>query len=542
MKRALVLFLAISFLFSVFAATVSAAEVKDGKTSVKTLVAIGDSIASGYMLPDYNPKIDRPRTSTAAPVTLAKEIGYDFVDMTKEGTTTESVLKNQFSEKYEEYVIDPETMWFINGPDGKRLSYTFDNRANLERLKTADIVTVSVGNYDLVSFFSLENKILGSLNPEEGIEFADIIELLGDVWNEIDTKTTESAENLRGVFEKIREFNPNAVIAFQNLYNTYQQVNVIEVQMFVRLITQVLNAKTERVCRNMDVMYVDVYEKFDEHKDENLINMDCPTREDYENKNYQNDSHPTLLGHRYIMETYLEAFEKAGILTEYKGAELDESYSVTRDEAYEGLNKALPKQIVLNTTDGDYSVSVKNWKTDKKIDFDSSSTQTLKAIAVLDDDTVPDFIRNIKEISIAVEITGTFTPPATTAPSTTKPEDDPAVEDDTTKAPVTDGADEDTDADTDATVTDDTVTDDDVITDRETQAPSEDTSYTTDGYETEKNTDRETNKYNDSDYTDDRDEYQSGNKKAVGIAIICGVIAVGAIAIGVAVYINKKRF
>ena len=542
MKRTLVLFLAISLLFSVFAAAVSAAEVKDGKTSVKTLVAIGDSIASGYMLPDYNPKIDRPRTSTAAPVTLAKEIGYDFVDMTKEGSTTKNVLKNQFSDEYQEYVIDPETMWFVNGPDGKRLSYTFDNRANLERLKTADIVTVSVGNYDLVSFFSLENKILGGLNPEEGIEIADIIELLGDVWNEIDTKTTESAENLRGVFEKIREFNPNAIIAFQNLYNTYQQVNVIEVQMFVRLITQVLNAKTERVCRNMDVMYVDVYEKFDEHKDENLINMDCPTREDYENGNYQNDSHPTLLGHRYIMETYLEAFEKAGILTEYKGAELDESYSVTRDEAYEGLDKALPKQIVLNTTDGDYSVSVKNWKTDEKIDFDSSSTQTLKAIAVLDDDTVPDFIRNIKEISIAVEITGTFTPPATTAPSTTKPEDDPAVEDDTTKAPVTDGADEDTDADTDATVTDDTVTDDDVITDGETQAPSEDTSYTTDGDETEKNTDRETNKYNDSDYTDDRDEYQSGNKKAVGIAIICGVIAVAAIATGVAVYINKKRF
>ena len=162
------------------------------------------------MLPDYNPKIDRPRTSTAAPVTLAKEIGDDFIDMTKEGTTTESVLKNQFSEEYEEYVIDPETMWFIKGPDGKRLSYTFDNRANLARLKTADIVTVSVGNYDLVSFFSLEDKIMGGLNPEEGIEPSDIIALLGDVWNEIDTKTTESAENLRGVFEKIREFNPDA--------------------------------------------------------------------------------------------------------------------------------------------------------------------------------------------------------------------------------------------------------------------------------------------------------------------------------------------
>ena len=541
MKRALLLLLSVSLLFSVFA-TSAAAAVKDGKTSVKTLVAIGDSIASGYMLPDYNPKIDRPRTSTAAPVTLAKEIGYDFVDMTKEGTTTESVLKNQFSEEYEEYVIDPETMWFIKGPDGKRLSYTFDNRANLARLKTADIVTVSVGNYDLVSFFSLENKIMGELNPEEGIEPSDIIALLGDVWNEIDTKTTESAENLRGVFEKIREFNPDATIAFQNLYNTYQQVNVIEVQMFVRLITQVLNAKTKRVCRDMDIMYVDVYEKFDDHKDENLINMDCPTREDYENKNYQNDSHPTLLGHRYIMETYLEAFEEAGILTEYNGAELDESYSVTRNEAHEGLDKALPKQIVLNTTDGDYSVSVKNWKTDGKIDFDSSSEQTLKATAILDEDTVPDFIRNIKEISTNVKITGTYTPPATTVPTTTKPIEDPDPDDDRTESPVTDGADEDTDSvDTD-TVTD-TDTDGTVITDEQMQGPSEDTSDNGVGSESGKDTNNKPDKNeNNNDEDDYRAEYRSGDKKALGIAIICAVVGVGAIAAGVAVYYSRKRF
>ena len=86
MKKCLSVILSLTMILSVLCLFTSAAPVQDGKSAKKTIGAIGDSIASGYMLPDYNPEIARPRTKTGYPVLLANEIGYELVDMSKEGT------------------------------------------------------------------------------------------------------------------------------------------------------------------------------------------------------------------------------------------------------------------------------------------------------------------------------------------------------------------------------------------------------------------------------------------------------------------------
>ena len=552
-------------ILSVLCLFTSAAPVQDGKSAKKTIVAIGDSIASGYMLPDYNPEIARPRTKTGYPVLLANEIGYELVDMSKEGTTTKSVLQNQFSEQYEEYVISPETMWFVEDENGERLSYTFDNRQNLEKLSKADIVTVSVGNYDLVSFFSMKNDILGKLESGEIQDADDLTAFVDEIWTEIDTKTTESAENLRGVFQKIRSFNPTALIAFQNLYNTYEQVDVPPVREFVRIITLVLNNKTEEVCKDMDVMYVDVYSKFYRHQDEDLINMDCPSITDYINGNYQNDSHPTTLGHRYIMETYLEAFEEANILPKYKSHNLEKSYSFTRNEAANGVDKLLPEKVVIKSTDGDYSVGVKQWQLSDEIDLESSKNQTVTATAVLDEATVPAFIRDIGKISTKVTFTGTYDAPAVTTPEQTDAPDDesepaqtdpskPEPDEDTkkpgedtkkpdedtkspaedtgNKAPETDGSNSNGAVDSENNGADTVYIPGDVTVPTATNGdgndtPKEDTGAATNG---------------DSDTDDDRSEYDAdnGQRKMVAFAAI-GAVALIAITAGV-IYIKKTSY
>lgn len=529
MKKLLALFLFLVFISSALS-VLPFASPQDGKTAVKTIVAIGDSIASGYMLPDYDPQIPRPRSETSAPVTLADKIGYELVDMSKEGTTTKSVLENQFSEEYEEYVIDPETMWFITGEDGKRLSYTFDNRANLERLKTADIVTVSVGNYDLVSFFSMKNNILDKVTSGEITNITEMMSFMNEIWDEIDTKTTQSAENLKGVFQKIRSFNPNATIAFQNLYNTYEQVDVTLIKEFVRIITLTLNSKTEDVCKAMDVMYVDVYAKFYHHKDEDLINMDCDSLMDYINGNYQNDSHPTTLGHKYIMETYYDAFEEADILPKYTGSDVDAEYSFTRNEAAEGVDKALPNTIVIKSTHGDYKVKVKQWVADSAVDLTSTSEQTIMATALLDEATVPDFIRNVEKIETKVTVTGAYTPPPVeTEPPTpiTTPVTDVQTEENGTQTDS--GTDSPANTGDDAPIYGPGVSNSQIADG--TAAPSEDTEPS----ETAETAEQSSK----PGYEEDPKVDDGSNKALIFIPIGLAVLAVLA---GVIIYLKKTRY
>ncbi len=542
MKKILIFVLLITVILSALCTVSYAALPQDGKTAKKTIVVMGDSIASGYMLPDYDPDVSRPRSKTSFASALAKEIGYELVDMTKEGTTTKNIVQNQFAEKYEEYVLDSETLMILKDQNGKDRTYTFDNRDNLKKMKTADIIALCVGMGDLDVLFSLEREIVTQFQAGILSNIEDLSDFIDTLSGKIDTKTTEIARNLETVIGRIRALNPTADIVYQNLYNPYEQVNVSPLKEFSRSLVRTLNEKTKDVCEEMGVVYVDVYETFAFRAGENLINMDCPSLRDYTNGNYQKDMNPTALGHKYIKDVYVKALENADALPTYLGHDVESSYTFTRNEMARGINKLLPNTVVIKTTHGDYSVKVKNWKLNAEVVFNTSLSQILLATAELDVSTVPQFIRDMKKITTVVTVTGTFDPEAVETYPETAPETKPSAPE--TKPPkpdkpVTTKPSKDTekpseDVETDISLGTDTFDTDDIlngtdVTLDEVTTPEEDTGVPSDTAEADTNEQTQ------------KDEYDDGNgRRNMIIFAVIGVVLLVGITSAV-IYFKKTR-
>lgn len=399
MKRLLSSIVALAMLLSV----VCFATEENTEVQTPVMVALGDSIASGYSLPDYDESIDRPRSQLSAPVLLANEIGYDLVDLTMEGSMTYTLLYNTLADEYWEYVIDPETGNYVwDEATGWWKMTLVDNRANVEKVKNADLVTISVGNMDLASFYNIQTQIMEKLMNGELTSIDDVTALIEDIVGNIDEMTTQSAENLQLVFDRIYELNPDATIAFQNLYNAYEQVDVTLLKEAIRAITLTLNAKTMAKCLENDVIFVDVYSKLYAHRDEDLIIQDCDSLMDYISGNYESDPHLTALGHEYVAEAYLMMLELHNALPQYTGNSLPSMLKWTK---FKFFNAKLPNQVTLYSTHGDFTVDVEEWILDENYNPNALKDMTFIATAVLDLDDVPEFIkRDIGTVGLCIKI------------------------------------------------------------------------------------------------------------------------------------------
>lgn len=393
MKKILAAVLTIAMLLSTVC--IAGEAVVNGEDASLTMVALGDSIASGFSLPDYDETIDRPRSQLSAPVLISKEIGYDLVDLTQEGSMTYTILYNTLQEEYWEFEIDPATGGYIwdEATQWWKMRYV-DNRAAVEEVKNADIITLSVGNMDLASFFGIQTEIMQKLMNGELTSVEDVTALIEKIVGDIDEMTTLSADNLRLVIQRLRELNPTAKIAFQNLYNAYEQVDVSVLKEAIRLITLTLNAKTMQVCLEEDVLFVDVYSKLYAHRDEDLIIQDCDSLIDYIKGDYESDPHLTALGHEYVRDAYLMMFDLAGILPKCTGTNLKTMYKWSKYSFGKDYVSTLPTEIIINTTYGDYAVDVESWNISDKFNPSKPKDMTFIATANLDMDTVPAFLKN----------------------------------------------------------------------------------------------------------------------------------------------------
>ncbi len=404
MKKFLSVVLALTMILSLVC--VAGEEVINGEDAKLTMVALGDSIASGYSLPDYDETIDRPRSQLSAPVLISKEIGYDLVDLTKEGSMTYNVLYNTLVEGYWDFVIDPATGGYVwdETYNWWKMEY-IDNSANLEAVKNADLITLSVGNMDLSSFFNIQYELMQKLTSGELKSVDDVVALIEKILGDIDEGTTTSADNLRLVIQRLRELNPTATIAFQNLYNAYEQVDVTILKEAIRMITLLLNAKTMKVCLEEDVVFVDVYSMLYAHKDEDLIIQDCDSLMDYIQGNYESDPHLTARGHEYVRDAYLMMLKLTDSLPRITGTDLKTVYKWSKYSFNKDYVSTLPTEIVVNTTRGDFKVAVESWNISDEFNPLMPKNMTFIATPNLDMDTVPAFLENsIDSIGTCIKV------------------------------------------------------------------------------------------------------------------------------------------
>ena len=378
MKKLLSVVIALTMILSLVC--VAREGVINGEDAELTMVVLGDSVASGYRLPDYDDTITRPRSQLSAAVLLSKEIGYDIIDFTQEGCTAIDILNNVLSESAE-------------------------NSAKIEAIKNADLITLSVGNMDIVKLFNRETPLLNDIMNGNIPDAESAIELIEIMIGSLDDVTAEIAENLRLVFIRIRELNPTATIAFQNLYNSCEQLDVDVIKEATRILTLMLNAQTMKVCLEEDVVFVDVYSVLYAHRDEDLILLDCESLEDLTSGNFEADTHLTVLGHEYVRDAYLIALKLSDSLPRITGTDLKTVYKWSKYSLNKDYVSTLPTEIVVNTTRGDFKVAVESWNISDEFNPLMPKNMTFIATPNLDMDTVPAFLENsIDSIGTCIKV------------------------------------------------------------------------------------------------------------------------------------------
>lgn len=254
LKRISILF-AFVLAFSTFFSSFAFAD-----TPKKNLVALGDSISFGYKL--------EPNQTQASPNAFPSLIGNGAFNATNLG---------------------------VPGWTSTQLLAALDTDQFKTPLKTADVITLNIGNNDLMQAVNLAGIIQGGVpvDPTTLIPKAE-------------AASAQLAVNLQGIFGKIRALNQTAPIIFYNLYNPFG----VDADPFNAFLHTIGEQITLGVNSNVIALYAaapgtyiaDAYTKYDGHQN------------DYITKNVDL-IHPNLVGHQALASIANDILADLGPLT-----------------------------------------------------------------------------------------------------------------------------------------------------------------------------------------------------------------------------------
>lgn len=264
-KRNLIaVLLSFIFVFSAMSLSISKANNVD---SEKKIVILGDSIATGYGLADYNSSGNPKSTISWA-----------------------TLLSGRYEATQYNYAVDGDTTADL-------LSVATTKQ---DTIATADVICVSIGGNNFLQLLATyADNWTGIFNVNEDAE-----EML-----------TQAAIDLDSIFTKLRETNPKALIMVQTLYNPYYYstakltligINATVGEWMGGYIDDYNDILKQKI-KNHGFVCVDVAKKFKEEGKESWLNT----------KSYSSfitmlseissmDPHPSAEGHNAIYQTYVE--------------------------------------------------------------------------------------------------------------------------------------------------------------------------------------------------------------------------------------------
>lgn len=307
--------------------TVQAVESKKDKIKY---AALGDSIATGYALPDY-----------------AKNDGSE------EAYTT--LVKNYLGE-----VFECETEYCLFATDGLTTDGLYKKLKNKpETIKGADIITVSIGSNDLLNVFNgiinkyLINNDLSAVLDEENTESAaSALEQLNNLKNEFTDNSELNAvceaypSKISNLYALIKEISPNAKVYFTNIYNPFKKSSLFGFDVFS--LADPYIAKMNRAFDlNADYRVADIYTAFT-----NSVFGVTNIQDDF--KSF--DPHPNSKGHKLIFEKVAELISSDNskihkVLETFVNS--DKNSAVFFENKTENLKDTELSEEVSNTEQGD---------------------------------------------------------------------------------------------------------------------------------------------------------------------------------------------
>ncbi len=265
-----------------------------GKANVKTLVVLGDSVSTGYALDGYDSNLFNTQLPSYANLVASS---YSLV----------------YEESYFNYASDGETSkGLLEALGGK-------DKPMLENIKKADMVVLSVGGNDLMSFLLPEiGKLLGLESGASASELVSaIVKMNGNGLDDF-TKSVKSfckdhskelselyanySQNLADSVKKISELAPNAQIFALNIYDPlldmpdYASVKALD-QNIVSTVVSQMNEALDGVAERNDFHTVDVAKEFLGRREActNIAKLDI---------------HPNLQGHSIIADALLAEIDR----------------------------------------------------------------------------------------------------------------------------------------------------------------------------------------------------------------------------------------
>lgn len=237
---------------------ISEASVAEEKSELKSLVLLGDSIATGCMLPDYE-----PGNNYSAPLSFGNVLGAEFEsykNFAVDGRTTEELLNS------------------LEADDGE-LS---------KALSSADVIVISIGGNDFLQPMItaiLNDETLDYMFEESGSELSDedfrkALDASLEAAKAVDVSKT--FDNISKCAARITEINPTAKIILMTVYDPFSGSEELKAASDVaREKLTVLNFGLSSLGGG-NIGVIDVYAEFDGSAEKltNISSMDIHPNSD----------------------------------------------------------------------------------------------------------------------------------------------------------------------------------------------------------------------------------------------------------------------
>ena len=236
----------------------------------KVLVVLGDSIATGHSLSDYNSG-GNPKSKLSWSTLLAEKYGAKQVNLAVDGDTTSDLL------------------------------LAVQNVTYRRMIEKADVICVSIGGNNFL-------QMMGALVANGSIFNSDEVE------SSYVQMETAAKGDLDAIFAELKEINPDALIMVQTLFEPYRYFTVPitvgkTVAEWMGAYIDRYNAVLTAKANEHGITVIDVAAKFENDGDRTWLydSMESGTLIQAIAALANSNPHPTENGHRGIFDAYVEA-------------------------------------------------------------------------------------------------------------------------------------------------------------------------------------------------------------------------------------------